>query len=83
MNWDRVRGNWKQLKGGLQLGWGKLTDDHLVALAGRREICAGRLQEAYGIGREKAGRLAGATIKTIREITNDDDAELHRMDARQ
>jgi uncharacterized protein YjbJ (UPF0337 family) len=73
MNWDRVRGNWKQLKGTVQLGWGKLTDDHLTAAAGRREICAGRLQEAYGIGKEKARRLAGATVTTIREVANDDD----------
>jgi uncharacterized protein YjbJ (UPF0337 family) len=82
MNWDRVKGNWKQLKGRLRAGWGKLTDDHLVALAGRREICAGRLQEAYGIGREKAGRLAGATVKPIQEAAADDDTGLHRIDAR-
>jgi uncharacterized protein YjbJ (UPF0337 family) len=83
MNWDRIRGNWKQLKGGVQLGWGKLTDDHLAAMAGRREICAGRLQAAYGIGKAAADRLAGATVKTIREVANDDDTELFRIDARQ
>jgi uncharacterized protein YjbJ (UPF0337 family) len=83
MNWDRVMGNWKQLKGRVRAGWGKLTDDHLAAMAGRREICAGRLQEAYGIGREKAGRLAGATVKPIREVPNDDDTDLLRIDARQ
>jgi uncharacterized protein YjbJ (UPF0337 family) len=75
MNWDRIRGNWKQLKGTVQLGWGKLTDDHPAATAGRREICAGRLQEAYGIGKEKAARLAGATATAIREVANDDDTE--------
>jgi len=66
MNWDRVMGNWKQLKGRVRAGWGKLTDDHPTATAGRREICAGRLQEAYGIGKEEAGRLAGAEVKPIR-----------------
>ena len=83
MNWDRVKGNWKQLKGRVRAGWGKLTDDHLATMAGRRDICAGRLQEAYGIGREKAGRSARATVKTIREVANDDDTELLRIDARQ
>jgi uncharacterized protein YjbJ (UPF0337 family) len=83
MNWDRVRGNWKQLKGTVRLGWGKLTDDPLAAMDGRREICAGRLQSAYGIGKQKAGRLAGATVKAIREVANDDDTELLRIDARQ
>jgi uncharacterized protein YjbJ (UPF0337 family) len=83
MNWDRVMGNWKQLKGRVRAGWGKLTGDHLAAPAGRREICAGRLQEAYGIGTEKARRLARARVKTIREVANDDDTELLRIDARQ
>jgi uncharacterized protein YjbJ (UPF0337 family) len=89
MNWDRVKGNWKQLKGRVQAGWGKLTDDPLAAIAGRREISAGRLQEAYGIGKEEADRLAGATIKPIREaakireVANDDDSGLHRIDAKQ
>jgi uncharacterized protein YjbJ (UPF0337 family) len=64
MNWDRVKGNWKQLKGRVRAGWGKLTDDQLAAMAGRSEICAGRLQEAYGIGKEAAGRLAGANRRT-------------------
>ena len=79
MNWDRVKGNWKQLKGRVQAGWGRLTDDPLAAIEGRREICAGRLQEAYGIGKEEAARLAGATAKpiweaeTIREVANDVD----------
>jgi hypothetical protein len=31
MSWDRVKGNWKQLKGRVRAGWDKLTDDHRVA----------------------------------------------------
>ena len=37
MNWDRVQGNWKQFKGKLQEKWGKLTDDQVSAIDGRRE----------------------------------------------
>ncbi len=29
MNWDRVEGNWKQIKGKVQQQWGKLTNDDL------------------------------------------------------
>jgi len=78
MNWDRVKGNWKQLKGRVRAGWGKLTDDHPTATAGRREICAGRLQEAYGIGKEKeeAARQTGAWRQSTREVANDHDAGL-------
>ena len=32
MNWDRVEGNWK-----VQQQWGKLTDDDLTTIEGRRE----------------------------------------------
>jgi uncharacterized protein YjbJ (UPF0337 family) len=67
----------------MRAGWGKLTDDYSTAMAGRREICAGRLQEAYGIGKEEAGRLAVAKGKPIQEVADDDDTGLLRIDARQ
>jgi uncharacterized protein YjbJ (UPF0337 family) len=89
MNRDRVQGIWKQLKGVVRMGWGKLTKDHLAAIAGRCEIHAGRLQEAYGIGKEEAIRVRGLWRKTARQgsdarsiATEDDDAGLHRIDAR-
>ena len=37
MNWDKIEGNWKQLKGKVQQKWGKLTDDQLDVIAGKRE----------------------------------------------
>ena len=37
MNWDRIEGNWKQFKGNVKQQWGKLTDDHLDVIAGKRE----------------------------------------------
>jgi len=42
-----------------------MIDDPVIALAGRREICAGRLQEAYGIGREEADRSADAEVRPV------------------
>jgi uncharacterized protein YjbJ (UPF0337 family) len=29
MDWNRVEGNWKQVKGQVKEKWGKLTDDEL------------------------------------------------------
>jgi uncharacterized protein YjbJ (UPF0337 family) len=29
MNWDRVSGNWKQMKGKIKEQWGRLTDDEI------------------------------------------------------
>jgi uncharacterized protein YjbJ (UPF0337 family) len=37
MDWDRVAGNWKQVKGKVKEKWGKLTDDDLNVIDGRRD----------------------------------------------
>jgi len=54
MNWDIVEGNWKQFKGKVKAQWGKLTDDHLDVIAGRRDQLVGKVQEAYGITKDEA-----------------------------
>jgi uncharacterized protein YjbJ (UPF0337 family) len=41
MNWDRVEGNWKQFKGSVKEQWGKLADDQLDVIAGKRDQLAG------------------------------------------
>jgi uncharacterized protein YjbJ (UPF0337 family) len=56
MNWDRVEGNWKQTKGKVREQWGKLTDDQLDVIGGRREQLLGVLQESYGIAKDEAER---------------------------
>ena len=45
MNWDRIEGSWKQVIGKARAQWGKLTDDDLDVVAGRREQLAGKIQE--------------------------------------
>ena len=54
MNWDRIAGNWKQAKGKVKEQWGKLTDDDLDRMSGKRDELAGKLQNAYGIGKDEA-----------------------------
>ena len=56
MNWDVIEGNWKQYVGSIKEQWGKLTDDHLKAIAGKRDQLAGKIQEAYGIGKDEADK---------------------------
>jgi len=56
MNWDQIEGKWKQHKGQIRQKWGKLTDDDLDMINGRREELLGRIQERYGITREEAHR---------------------------
>ncbi len=54
MDWNIVEGNWKQVKGQVKAQWGKLTDDHLDVIAGKRDQLAGKIQEAYGITKDEA-----------------------------
>ena len=56
MNWDRVEGNWKQFRGKVREKWGKLTDDELDEIAGRKDQLLGKIQERYGIAKEEAER---------------------------
>jgi uncharacterized protein YjbJ (UPF0337 family) len=56
MNWDQVEGNWKEFKGKAQVQWGKLTDDDLDVVKGKRTELAGKIQNAYGKSREEAER---------------------------
>ena len=56
MNWDQLEGKWKQYKGEVREKWGKLTDDDLHIIAGRREQLIGRLRERYGIAKDVAAR---------------------------
>ncbi len=65
MNWDRVEGNWKQVKGTVQQKWGKLTSDDLDVIQGKRTELAGRLQERYGIAQDEAERQIDAWLKTV------------------
>ena len=54
MNWDQIAGNWKQIKGVVRERWGKLTDDDVDVIAGKRDILLGKIQERHGIAREEA-----------------------------
>jgi uncharacterized protein YjbJ (UPF0337 family) len=82
MNWDRVQGNWKQFKGKLQEKWGKLTDDQVSAIDGRREILAGKLQEAYGIGKEEAEQQINDWQRSMQDVAPDKEFERRKVNAR-
>jgi uncharacterized protein YjbJ (UPF0337 family) len=53
MNWDRIEGQWKQYKGKAKERWGRLTDDQLDVIAGKRQRLEGKLQELYGYNQDK------------------------------
>ena len=73
MNWDIVEGNWKQFKGKAKEQWGKLTDDDLDVIAGKRDQLAGRVQEAYGVSKDEADRQIERFAGTLDAGTSDKD----------
>jgi uncharacterized protein YjbJ (UPF0337 family) len=56
MDWNRVEGNWKQVKGKVKEQWGKLTDDDLDRIAGKRDQLEGKIQERYGLEKDRVRR---------------------------
>jgi uncharacterized protein YjbJ (UPF0337 family) len=60
MNWDTVKGDWKQFQGKVKEQWGKLTDEDLNQIQGRREQLAGAIQKRYGIEKDEAERQVHA-----------------------
>lgn len=56
MNWDIVKGKWKQAMGSAKSQWGDLTDDDLQQVDGERERLVGKVQERYGIAKDEAER---------------------------
>lgn len=67
MNWDIVEGNWKQFKGNVKTQWGKLTDDQLDVIAGKRAALAGKIQESYGITKDEAEKQ----LKAFEDLNKD------------
>jgi uncharacterized protein YjbJ (UPF0337 family) len=67
MNWDVIEGNWTLYKGHVKAQWGKLTNDYLDLIAGKRDQLAGKIQEAYGIGHDEADKQIKAFQKYLKD----------------
>jgi uncharacterized protein YjbJ (UPF0337 family) len=75
MNWDIVKGNWKQFRGRVKEQWGDLTDDDLDRIAGKRDQLIGRIQEKYGISKDEANTRIGEWERDYRDDSADISAE--------
>jgi len=67
MNWDRLKGDWMQLKGKVRQKWSKLTDDDMNLIGGKGEELLGRLQHHYGYKKDEAEREVDGFLKNIDE----------------
>lgn len=66
MGWDQIEGKWKDLKGNVREKWGKLTDDELDVIAGKRDQFLGKLQEKYGVAKEEAEKQIEEWQKSLK-----------------
>lgn len=54
MNSQVLEGKWTRLRGTLQQRWGRLTNDDLDEIEGRRKVLEGKLRERYGFSKHEA-----------------------------
>ena len=56
MDWDIVEGNWELTRGRIKKRWGKLSDDQLDMVSGKRYQLIDAIRESYGMGKDEAER---------------------------
>jgi uncharacterized protein YjbJ (UPF0337 family) len=65
MNWDQVEGQWGVVKGKARQKWGKLTDNDLQLIKGKRDELVGKIQARYGRQRDEAEKEVDRWIDTV------------------
>lgn len=65
MNWNQIEGNWNTFKAKARQKWGKLTDDDMAQIRGRREELVARLQKRYGDSQEEIERHVDEWLAAI------------------
>jgi uncharacterized protein YjbJ (UPF0337 family) len=69
MNWGQVESRWKQLMGSAKENWGRLSDDELLQISGKREQLAAKIEETYGITRRAAEKQVWDWGKTVEHVS--------------
>ncbi len=54
MNKDTLQGKWNEYKGQIKEKWGKLTDDDMTEIEGKRDQLIGKIQTRYGYAKDRA-----------------------------
>lgn len=65
MNASHIKGAWQELRGLVREQWGKLTDDDLDLIAGRRDRLIGVLQRRYGTAKDIVERKVTAFERRV------------------
>ena len=70
MNTDVLEGKWRQVRGQVRERWGKITNDELDQIAGKRDQLIGKIQEKYGLARDEAEQQLDEFLEDIAEKVN-------------
>ena len=76
MDWNRVEGDWKRMKGKVKEQWGLLTDDDLTAIGGRKDQLEGKIQERYGYGKDQVRKEIDNWYRSTALVADGDTYEL-------
>jgi uncharacterized protein YjbJ (UPF0337 family) len=68
MNWSQFEGRWNDVKGQVKERWGRLSDDDLTRVEGKRDRLVGLIQQKYGIAKEKAEDEINAWASTAQGV---------------
>ena len=68
MNSSHLKGTWQKMRGLVREQWGKLTDDDLDVIAGRRDRLIGALQQRYGTTRDVVERKVTSFERRVSRV---------------
>ncbi|MDX1963685.1 MAG: CsbD family protein [Pirellulales bacterium] len=54
MKWDTIQANWTELKGRVVEFWGRITEDDLSIIQGKRDQLIALLRRYYGLSQDEA-----------------------------
>ncbi len=65
MNWDEIQGRWHEMVGQAKSKWGKLTDDDLKQVGGKKDALVGVIQQRYGYMKEEAEKTVDEWLNKL------------------
>jgi uncharacterized protein YjbJ (UPF0337 family) len=77
MNKEQFQGQWNTIKGKIKEKWGKLTDQDLTRIDGKREQLLGELQKKYGLAKEKAEQELSKFESSLSNLAKNINEKLH------
>jgi uncharacterized protein YjbJ (UPF0337 family) len=60
MNWSNIENGWNDYKANVKQQWGKLSDQQISDMQGKREYLSTKVQEAYALSKEETERQISA-----------------------